>query len=385
MEQRARRQSIVKATVAIVSAWLLVRVAMSFFVHPMMVGDQVAYLEAAHDFVASNGSVLARRSPSYVAFLAAISWVGPIGIYALQSLMTLGAALLTQRRLGFWQAFGIAACPFFVIWEWALLTETLCLTALWLGWLLIFWPHRSADVVIGGIFLALAVLARPLLLLLPLVPAAILYSRSNKRLALAMLAAAYLPVAAVAPLVSGPDFFGENLWIGSWEHNSDWMTNGWTWPAEVGLGPEQRRALLAAHSAQKSGPFLDAAIDRYRAAPLQSVASWFVRYPYLWIGTRTAFSTLPIGSAAWLAYKSIMWLLNAAIMLSGAIGGRAALRRPVREATLVAPVAYVALIYLPFHDAEPRYSVVVLPFLIVLGLFWLGERQAASRSFSSTS
>jgi len=101
---------------AIVGAWLLVRAGMMFLVHPMIVGDQTAYVEAARAFLASHGAALSARSPAYVLFLSGTLGLGPRGIYALQSLMTLAAALLTRHRLGFWQGLGVAACPFFVIW-----------------------------------------------------------------------------------------------------------------------------------------------------------------------------------------------------------------------------------------------------------------------------
>ena len=383
MNQHSRPEASIKGTVVIAGAWLLVRLAMSFLVHPMIVSDQLAYLESARDFIATHGAVLARRSPAYVAFLSATFWLGPRGIYALQSLMTLAAALLTQRRLGFWQGLATAICPFFAVWEWSVLTETLRWTAVWVGWLLIFYRRRPADIVIGGLFMALAVLTRPLLLLLPLLAGALLLWKSQRRGALTLLAAAYLPVAAVVPLVSGPSFVGENLWIGSWERNPGWTLDGWTWPAEAGLTPDQRSKLLVAHEAVDDRPFLDAALERYRTEPLQAVASWFVRYPYFWIGTRSAFSTLPIGSLGWFLYKSFMWLLNAAILLLGVIGGIRAIRSSETEAMLVPPVAYVALIYLPFHNTETRYSIVALPFLIALGIGWIV--QAASRSSSSAS
>ena len=54
---------------AILAAWLLARGGMMFLVHPMIVGDQTAYIQFARDFLASNGTVLSGRSPAYVVFL----------------------------------------------------------------------------------------------------------------------------------------------------------------------------------------------------------------------------------------------------------------------------------------------------------------------------
>jgi hypothetical protein len=362
--------------VAIVAVWLLARAGMTFLVHPMIVGDQTAYIEFARNFLASNGTVVSGRSPAYVLFLAGTLGLGPHGVYALQSLMTLTAALLTRHRLGLWQGFGVAACPFFVIWEWSLLTETLCVTALWCGWLLIFWQRRRADRSIGGFLIGVAVLTRPVLLLLPIAAAALLW-RSGRRPPFAVLATAYLPVIAAFSIASGPSTLGMNLWIGSWERSPKWMMSDsiTNWPPEAHLTTEQRRKLLDAYVAEDDRAFLDAAVQRYRTEPLEAAASWFVRYPYLWIGTRTAFSTLREHSAGWWAYKLPFGLLNLGILMFGLAGGLEALRRGAREATLLVPIAYVAVVYLPFHNTETRYTIIAIPFLLALSVYWLGARQ----------
>jgi hypothetical protein len=225
----------------IVAAWLLVRIVMSFFIHPSISGDQPGYVQAARDVIASHGLILARQSPGYVVFLASVLWLGPRGVYAAQSLLTLGTALFTMRRLGFWEGLTIAACPFLVTWEWELLTEALCFNALWCAWLLIFWRRSAADPVLGGLCLAIAVLARPILALLPLAAATVLLFRRQKRQSLIVLATALVPIAAGLIQATGPSYFGMNLWFGTWERNPRWLTHSITdWPEEANLTGQQR-------------------------------------------------------------------------------------------------------------------------------------------------
>ena len=366
------RISQLTGSAVIIGAWLLVRIVMSFFIHPSISGDQPGYVQAARDVIASHGTVLARQSPGYVVFLASVLWLGPRGVYAVQSLLTLGTALFTMRRLGFWQGLAIAGCPFFVTWEWELLTETLCFTALWCGWLLIFWRRSAADAVRGGLSLAVAVLARPILILLPLAAATVLLLRLQKRQSLILLATALLPIAAGLIQATGPSYFGMNLWFGTWERNPSWLTHSITdWPAEAHLTGQERERLLSAFKNEDDSPFLKTAIERYETAPLQAISSWFVRYRYLWIGTRTEYTggvTYTFGS---LTFKASMWLLNFVVLLLGLIGGFAAFRRRDREAVLLIPIAYVAVVYLPFHSTELRYSIVAVPFLLGLGVYCL--------------
>lgn len=99
-----------RGTVTIAAVWLLVRLVMALLADPEISGDQTHYVWAARELVDGEGIELLRRSPGYVLFLAATLWLGPYGVYAVQSLMTLGAAVLTQRRLGFWEGVAIAGC-----------------------------------------------------------------------------------------------------------------------------------------------------------------------------------------------------------------------------------------------------------------------------------
>ena len=359
------------ATVTIAASWLVVRLAMTVVVDPVISGDQTAYVAAAREFVATDGAVLARRSPGYVLFLASTLWLGPHATYAAQSLITLAAAILTQRRLGFWQGLAHAACPFFVIWEWALLTETLCLNALWSGWLLLF-SKRPWTSFAGALLVGIAILSRPLLMLLPLFVAPLVVLRLSKRGAFASMAVMYLPVALALSQASGPSYFGVNLWIGTWERDPHWLEGPHTsWPEEAQLTASERNLPLLT-AAQNDAPYIEAAKVRYETRPLSSLGSWFARYPYLWIGTRTASVSLEPHAPGWLAYKGSMWILNMSVLLLGCAGAFLALRRRDRERSLLLPIAYVAIIYVPFHNTETRYSVIALPFLLALGIYFCG-------------
>lgn len=137
------------------------------------------------------------------------------------------------------------------------------------------------------------------------------------------------------------------------------------WPEEADLTVAERARLLSAYDEHDDVTFERAAIERYRKKPIKALSSWFVRYRFLWIGTRTAF-TPPLSWASWFAYKSSLWLLNFCVLLFGLVGGVSALRGRTAEVVLLIPIAYVAIVYLPFHSTEPRYTLIAIPFLLAL-------------------
>ena len=356
----------------IIALWALVRLLLLPVIDPVLMrGDDVEYVRGAHQLLAGQG--LPGRSPAFSAFLAVTLWLGPIGIFALQSLATLAAALVTLFYLGFWPALLIAACPFFPMFEWSLLTEPWSVSLLWCGWLLAFRPKRRADPWWGGLLCGLAVLTRTTLLFLPLHGAAALLLTKARRPALALLLAAYVPVAIVLPQARGANYLGFTLWVGTWERNGEWKTTVESWPAEATSSPQERAALIRAWRTRDDHAFLDKAIERYRTQPGKVLTAWIERYPWLWIGTRTELTNLTLSRATpgWYAFKGAMWLLNLAVLVLGLLGAALAIYRRDRIAVLAIPVAYLGLIYIPFHNTELRYSLPAIPFLLALGCYLL--------------
>lgn len=219
-----------------------------------------------------------------------------------------------------------------------------------------------------------------MLALLPLTATVLLMFRAAKGRVLLVLAFSYLPLAAALPIATGPSFTGVNLWVGTWERDPYWIEHSHTeWPSQAQLTASERAVLpLLPHSGNDDDLFLKAAIERYKVAPLEALSSWFVRYRYLWIGTRTAYTDVEPNTLVWFVYKGSMWLLNLTVLLLGLAGGILALRRRDPERTFLVPIAYVALIYLPFHSTETRYSIVALPFLLALAIYALGDLPAGA-------
>jgi hypothetical protein len=378
----------VKAVAWIVVAWATVRLLLACMIgihSPSPRNGDVWDFIALALAVSDHGNFLGaqtqfQRDPGYPLLLAGMLWMGWQGVYALQSLMTLMTALFVNRRLGFWSGISIAACPFFPIFEWALLSEVASVTALCCGWLLAFYPKRGVDVAAGGLLLGIAAALR--MPLLPVCVAALViviirYKRPKKIISFALAA-----VAPVALSLGIPDVnrsrIGFQLWIGTWERDPAWMNKSISdFPPYAFTTYAERQRLLAALPTHDDSAFLGAALQRLRSDPGFVLGSWVKRYPYLWIGTRTESTSpnFPRFSIPWYAFKTIMFGLNVLVLTAGLIAGFSALWRRDRSAELLVPIACVGLVYLPFHNVEIRYSLPAMPFLLILCTRLAGERR----------
>ena len=364
----------VRRCLAIIAVWAMVRLLLLPLIDPVLMrGDDVEYVQGAHELLAGHG--LAGRSPAYSAFLAATLWLGPKGIFALQSLATLVAALVALIYLGFWPALLIAACPFFPMFEWSLLTEPWSVSLLWCGWVLIFWPKRRTDPWLGGFLCGLVILMRTTFLLLPLLAIAILVAQKARRTALVVAIAGYVPVAIVLPQTHGNNYLGYVLWVGTWERDGLWKTYTLEdWPSYATRSPEEHDRLMRAWRTRDDKPFRDTVISLYQTQPTRIVSAWVHRYPWLWIGTRSDLTqfALPRHSLVWTVFKGSLSLLNFAVLALGLVGAVVSVLKRSRAALLVVPIVYIGLIYIPFHNTETRYSLPAVPFLIALGCYAVG-------------
>jgi hypothetical protein len=163
----------------------------------------------------------------------------------------------------------------------------------------------------------------------------------------------------VAPHGSGR--FGLNLWIGTWERNGDWYLAGLSepdFPSYAFQLPSERETVERAWL-KEDATFTRLALSRMETHPLSTAKAWIERYPRLWIGTRTDAlpMRLPRHSFAWWMAKSAFLMLN---MLTLALGFWGLSKE---RGLFAIPVLYIALIYVPFHNCEARYSLPALPFL----------------------
>lgn len=353
--------------VAVIAAGVLIRLLMLLVVSPSMGGDGAYYLHAAHsgpDFY---------RPPLYALFL--VPFANSPGLaFAAQSALTIVAACLCLRLTGaLWAALLIALCPFLVVYEYMILSEALLIALLLIVWLLLDRGHALW----AGLCVGLAMLTNDVFVLLPLfaVPFGILLGRGRQFAVMA--AAAYLVAApwAASNLATHGRFalsqgrMGFNLWVGTWERDGRWMDRGVrieTMPATAFRSDQEKFALATAMANNDDAEFKRIAIDRVASDPAGTAVTWATRYWRMWLGTRTDQAQLRLapGTLPWAAFKAGMWGLNLIFLAAGLIG-LAVSRRWI----YAIPLLYIAAIYVPFHNTEPRYSLPALAILLIpLGL-----------------
>jgi hypothetical protein len=353
---RAFSEGSVRRIALIVGAGIVVRLLLLLVVDPsqgIFSGDSASYVAEAQSIL-SAAPRSAHRAPLYALFLATtlpVGWWFPLIV---QSAMSIASGLFAYRKRDFAAGLLIAACPFLAMFDFRLLSESLYINLLFYAWL-------SRGRILPGVLLGLAVLARDTLLLLPLFTLLILRTKAAMNMALI----AYL-VSLPWFVTHEPSRMGLNLWVGTWERNGDWYLNGLKNPR---FPPYAFRSAEEEHLVRSTWPndavLKQQAIERIRADPFGVAQAWTSRYWRLWLGTRSDHLQFRVQrhSVGWKVEKSAFWLLNFLTLMFGLWG----LLKPDRFAV---PVLYVALIYIPFHNVETRYSLMALPFLL-----WLGSRR----------
>ncbi|MEO6581758.1 MAG: glycosyltransferase family 39 protein [Sphingomicrobium sp.] len=403
---RTDRNVILLLAAAGIAAWLLIFQIVDGS-RDLRGGDADYYLRVA-DNLLHNGVHSERpdalpadfRPPGYPAFLAVILsfGAGSSAAIAFQSLLILAASLLTfwtlrlvDRVLAIGSALLVATSPFLILYEFVLISEVLYVTLVWVAWLFLFTSLRSgmAPAIAAGILLGLAILTRDTVLLLPLFAlpfAAFLANRGRAVMRLTAAALAAYLIVLPWPLRNAtlPDGqfeisdgrFGLNLWVGTWERNSDWVLPGLQNPAFPAYafrnGVEERILRDALHTADDA-PFRKAAFDRIRSEPWTVLRTWVRRYAQLWIGTRSDQIALrpARGTIPWRGLKAALFAMNLAFLVLGAAGMLLALKRRSQWSLFVVPVLYTALFYVPFHNTETRYSLVALPFIYLFAALFV--------------
>ena len=161
-----------------------------------------------------------------------------------------------------------------------------------------------------------------------------------------------------------------NLWVGTWERDGAWIANGFAnarFPADAFRSAGEERRLREALRIGDDAVFKQVAVDRIREAPLRTIGTWATRYPRMWLGTRTELIVLaaPRLGRAWTTVKTMAFALNALTLVLAAVGVVLAVLRRNPLIFFVVPVLYNAGVYIPFHNVEPRYSLISLFFLYV--------------------
>jgi hypothetical protein len=378
-------------------------------------GDALSYQQFADNLVQTgtyglveNGVVVpsAYRPPGYAAVVAvtqAVTRTEGFGLRALQVLLSVASALVLARAVGRWRPRAkrwalwlLVLNPFDGYFAGAMLSETLC-AALVTAAVVLFLRARRSAMVLAGVVFGVTVLTRDQLVLLPAAFALVLawvgWRPVRRRLGRLKWVAAMPLVAGLVvlpwtarnavqfgrfiPISKGR--LGYNLWLGTWERTSAWLSaSGIDYPDYAFDSPEERALVLGIgddmYSESGDKAFMKLAVDRMKAHPARTVVTWVRRAPMMWVGTRTDLFTLgplfPRGSPQWTVHKASHWGLNLLLVLAGFSGLRLLRSKSRRQKLLVAlvatPVLYSAVLYLPLHSTENRYSHPVLPCLVVL-------------------
>lgn len=341
-------------------------------------GDTPLFLRQAAD---PFGGV-DHEPPGYPAFLALIFRLGGSNVTVMlaQAALTIGTAILTYRRipgraLALATALVMAACPFYIVFEFRLLTEVIASHFVWIAFLLLAFPHRPLEPLVGGLLLGSAIMTRDTLLLLPVFTVVAAFwggADLRRRAVLVLLAASFVVVpwqVANRSVSLSSGRFGYILWIGTWERSPAWMSAGidsTSFPDHAFSSPVERAALLSAYEKHDDAAFKAAALRRLARDPAGVATTWLVRYPRLWLGTRVDHLPLRLEShrAPWLLVKGGAWILGAGLVLLGLVGACQSVVTKRSWFILAAPIAYLGSVLLPFHNTEPRYTLPAMGSLI---------------------
>jgi hypothetical protein len=402
--ERLNYSKIFDLTTIILSA-VLIRVIFFFgfnYQTDLYGGDSAYYISTGrnimeHSVHGINSVPSFYRPPLYSIFAGIIASISETAVffYIIQSVVFISFSvsiyLMLQRydaKLSFWSALLIGVSPFDVLMNGRVLSENLVTPLLVLSsFYFINSDNSKKRYFISGVLMGGVALSRDIYLLYPVFLLAVGYIMkiSCRHLAIFFLGFSLLILPWThrnSQLPSGGLFLSKgilwtNLWVGTWERNSDWMvTNPYILPPEAlqtfdnGKSPS---VIIEAFNKEDNEFFKKVVITYVLQNPLKVVEAWIVRYPILWLGTRSGLNTsyLPRNSVPWYLMKSIFYLINGLIIIFAFFGFFSTLRTKKLPFLLCTPVIYNSLIYIPFHNVEARYTLPVMPILIIYSCFFV--------------
>lgn len=183
----------------------------------------------------------------------------------------------------------------------------------------------------------------------------------------------------VIPISKG--ILGQGLWIGTWEMNGEWLVRGGFEhgpPAGSYRNEAEKKeveAALALKDAPRDKAMKKLAFDRYREEPFSVLGRWLWRVPQMWLGTR--FDTfafrpafLAYGTAPWFVVKLLLYAVHSGLVVLAVLGLALAIYHRSWLVWLGIPIVYNALIFVPLHSTEPRYSQPVYLFVCAFAAYF---------------
>jgi len=366
-------------------------------------GDSSYFLEVGRNILdngihGSNEVPSFIRPPLYSIFTGIIAKFSETAIffYLVQSVLFISFSFavyfLLQKnglRLAFLSALLIAISPFDALMNGRVLSENLVTPLLMMGTLVFIYGNESkTKYFFAGALLGGAALSRDIYMLFPFM---LILAGFHLKICWRYLLIFFLSFAlVVAPWVyrnsqmpGGGLFLSKgilwiNLWVGTWEQNADWtrMPNAYVPPPEalVTTGPEISSLVVFDALKRQDEEFFKKITIKYALEhPIKVINAWVVRYPLLWFGTRSDLNTsiLARGSLTWYILKIMFYLVNAGLICLGILGFFTTLRSKHISFVISFPVIYNALIYIPLHNVETRYSLPVMPILTIYCSYFL--------------
>ncbi len=366
-------------------------------------GDSSYYIETGRNIMEHGVHGLLAvptfyRPPLYSLFAGVVASISETAIffYVVHSAIFIVFSIRVYfflRRFGvmlaFLSALLIAVSPFDILMNGRVLSENLVTPLLVLGSLYFINSQNSKTrFFLSGALLGGAAISRDIYLLYPVVLLVTgFFMKTNRRhLVIFFLGFSLFVIPWMyrnSQLPSGGLFlskgiFWVNLWAGTWERNSDWtyMPGNYNFPPEAfqtfanGKLPE---TVIDAAKSNNEEFFKKLTIDYILEHPVKVVFTWVARYPILWFGTRSGLNTSYLArySVSWYSMKATFYIINGIIIILAALGIFIALRTKKIPVLLCVPVIYNALIYIPLHNVEARYSLPVMPFLIIYCSYYI--------------
>ncbi len=350
------------------------------------------------------------RPPLFPFFISVLyrGWAAPLAVQLAQVLVSTATVILCAKtvehlvtRIARWTLWLGVLVPANALYSGALLSETLTtfflVTAVALP---VLWKRRAAWLGMG-VALGLAALTRDVYLaLIPffvvLLPFDIVHGWVDEAPLKRRLGSAALVVVgavlAIAPWTArnygvagqvipvSKGILGQGLWIGTWETDDTWLVKGGFEhgpPAGSFRTPGEKAEVedaLRLKDAPRDLAMRKLAFARYQDEPLSVLGRWLYRAPQMWFGTRFEVFAFRPGflayrAPAWWVVKAGLFAINSAIVLLGFAGLLISLWRRSWLSWLAIPIVYNALIFLPLHSTEPRYSQPVYLFLCAFAAF----------------
>jgi 4-amino-4-deoxy-L-arabinose transferase-like glycosyltransferase len=176
---------------------------------------------------------------------------------------------------------------------------------------------------------------------------------------------------------------GYSLWIGTWAQDGKWTiknNNGIPeFPKKAFKDNTEKNLLIEGYKKgidKIDDDFKRIAIERIKSDPVGTLKTYIIRFPNLWLGTRTdifLFNNELIMSKgkSWYIIKTLFYLINFILVISGFLGIYILLKKNFKKHFLIAlPILYTSVIYIPLNSFENRYTQPVLLLMLFFSSYF---------------